>query len=208
MEHEQHLDCPSTDPTHFGQARDDLGIAQLFERRAVRDDTFDCLGCQVPERRDLGAGEAHRAQRCFGCGNHHLRCWKRSAPDVGDEASENIARGGCVQLLVSNGLRERLEWLGLILQYESIGADSANQASEVPVDAGQVVENVLAHTPFTSDTSDSNRSSAAPASVDAQACHICGTAASRARKRRAFAGNSPGGHRHRRSHAAWCLQHE
>ena len=50
-----------------------------------------------------------------------------------------------MQLLVSDGLRERFVRVTVILDHQAISANGTDQASQVAVDPGQVVEDVLAH---------------------------------------------------------------
>ncbi len=50
-----------------------------------------------------------------------------------------------MQLLVRDGLRQRFVGVAVILDHQAISADGTDQASQVAVDPGQMIDNMLAH---------------------------------------------------------------
>jgi hypothetical protein len=50
-----------------------------------------------------------------------------------------------MELLMSDCLGERFEWMRLVLEHQAIGADSANEPFEIAINRAQVIGDVLAH---------------------------------------------------------------
>jgi hypothetical protein len=145
VENEQHLHRPAPDAAYLSEARDDLFVAELEERRGSGHHRCECLLREVPQRRNLGEGESRGAQalnrgRQYLLGGREDSCAARF-----HEAPQDGVGGGAIELLMSDGLRECLKGMTLRRRLEPARPDGTDQAAEHRIGAREMGENVPAH---------------------------------------------------------------
>src|SRR5262249_41968092 len=139
-EHEQHLYRPASDAAHLREARDDLFVAELEEGCRLGHDRGDGLLREVPQRGDLGEGEAGAAQALDRSCQHLLRGGKYAGATGTHQPPEYGVGGDAIELLVSDGARERLKGMAVALRGKPARTDGADQLSEHRVGARKMVD--------------------------------------------------------------------
>jgi hypothetical protein len=109
LKDQQHLDGPAADPTHLREPLDDGEIFQCNECVAIRHDACERFRREILERSTLREGETNRTQRRIRSIDHMLRRRKRATADGVDETLQYVGRRCGMQLLMRNGVRQRVK---------------------------------------------------------------------------------------------------
>ena len=109
LENQQHLHRPAPDAAHFRQPRDDFVVGQFHDLPRRRHDAGQRLFRDVADGPDFGEGKSAGADLRVRDLRQILRARKFPAGKKFFEPGQNVARRRAVELLVRDGLHERLK---------------------------------------------------------------------------------------------------